>query len=85
MKLGWIGKADINKALAGKDANIYQKQTKSKKYKVYLNDSIGITEEQIRNLLVATGIGQKLTLDDAPALMTFCKSVILTDRGMDND
>ena len=81
MKLGWVGQGEINKFHAGKDITVYQKRTRSKKHMVYINEQVGLQEYQIVGLLNSTGLGDKLSANDMPAVMAFCRSIILTDRG----
>jgi hypothetical protein len=85
MKLGWVGQGELNKFYAGKDIKVYQKRTRSKKHMVYINEKVGLQEYQIAGLLNATGLGEKLTANDMPAVIAFCRSIVLTDRGFDND
>lgn len=85
MKLGYIGQGELNKFYSGKDIKVYQKRTKAKRHMVYINEQVGLQEYQIAGLLNATGLGEKLSANDMPAVMAFCRSIILTDRGYNND
>lgn len=85
MKLGWIGQNEINKFNAGKDIKVYQKRTRAKKHRVYINQEVGLQSDQLTLLLNATGLGEKLTANDMPAIVAFCRSIILTERGFEYD
>lgn len=81
MKLGYIGKLELKRLKEGKDFKVYQNSTRAKKHMVYMNEQVGLQEYQIVGLLNSTGLGDKLSANDMPAVMAFCRSIILTDRG----
>ena len=81
MNIGWIGKKEINLALKNKEFEVSRRRTKAKCISVYIDEKLGITEDEVMKLAKVTGLAEKLGLSDMNMLMAFCKSVVLTDRG----
>lgn len=81
MKVGYIGKKEINSMLAKKPFTVHLKKTKSKTHTVYINEDIGLSADDVLNIANACGLSSKLSLDDGKMVFAFAKSLILSSRG----
>jgi len=81
MKIGYIGKREIKKFLAGKPYTVYPKKTKAKIHQIHLDEQLALSADDVLNIANAVGISEKLGLSDGKMLFAFAKSLILSERG----
>jgi hypothetical protein len=81
MKIGYIGKNELNSATRKGKFVVSRAKTKAKSIEVYIDDRKHITEDEISYLAKVTGLDTVLKMSDLGMLISFCENVIRLDRG----
>ena len=82
MRIGYIGKKDINSATRKGWFVVSLNKTKAKSIEVLIDGKPNITEDEIKYLAKVTGLDTVLKMSDLGMLVAFCENVIRLDRGV---
>ena len=80
MKIGYIGKNEINAIKKNKPFTVHPKETKAKNIAIYAREELTVSLENAIMVANTTGMSDRLKLSDAPILKAYTETILRMDR-----